>query len=114
IYTILMLVKVNETPLDLAAWPMSLASYFAIQFVYPAAQLMILIFAQRLYGTPGRTWSWIFGSAVALSVLVLLAWVDPMVWIVYQRFGIPGPVLLVESVLDSLLLVVVLVGLAYI
>ncbi len=52
LYTMLMLIKVNETPLDLAAWPISFVSYVAIQFVYPAAQLMILIFAQRLYGGP--------------------------------------------------------------
>lgn len=114
LYTILMLIKVNETPLDLAAWPMSFASYIAIQFVYPAAQLMILIFAQRLYGGPGRAWPWLLGSAIGLSVLVLFAWLDPIVWIVYQQFGFSGPVLLVESILDSLLLVVVLTGLAYI
>ncbi len=114
LYTMLMLIKVNETPLDLAAWPMSFASYVAIQFVYPAAQLMILIFAQRLYGGPGRAWPWFLGTAIGLSVLVLFAWLDPMIWMVYQRFGLPGPVLLIESILDSLLLIVVLTGLAYI
>ena len=62
IYTMLMLVKVNETPLDLAAWPISLASYLSIQLVYPAAQFMILIFAHRLYGRPSRTWPWFFGA----------------------------------------------------
>jgi GAF domain len=114
LYTILMLVKVNESPLDLAAWPMSLASHLAIQFVYPAAQLMILIFAQRLYGGAGRAWKWFLSAATGLSVLVLFAWVDPIVWMVFQRFGFPGPVLLFESVLDASLLVVVLTGLAYI
>ncbi len=113
-YTMLMLVKVNETPLTLAAWPISFASYLAIQFVYPAAQLMILIFAQRLYGRPSRAWPWILGSAILLSVIVLIVWTDPIVWMVFQRFGFPGPRLLFESVADALLLTVVLAGLAYI
>lgn len=114
IYTMLMLVKVNETPLDLAAWPISFASYLSIQFVYPAAQLMILIFAQRLYGRPSRTWPWFLGSAIVLSLLVLIVWTDPILWMVFQRFGFPGPRLLFESLSDALLLTVVLAGLAYI
>ncbi len=36
VYTMLMLVKVNQIPLDLAAWPISFASDLAIQVVYPA------------------------------------------------------------------------------
>jgi hypothetical protein len=114
LYTMLMLVKVNETQLDLAAWPINFASYLAIQFVYPAAQLMILVFAQRLYGRPSRVWPWIFGSAIAMSLVVLVLWMDPIVWMVYQRFGFPGPSLLFESLSDALLLTVVLAGLAYI
>ncbi len=113
-YTMLMLVKVNETPLNLAAWPINFASYLAIQFVYPAAQLMILIFAQRLYGRPSRAWPWILASAVAVAFVVLVLWTDPIIWMVYQRFAIPGPSLLFESLSDALLLVVVLLGLAYI
>jgi hypothetical protein len=113
-YTMLMLVKVNQTQLNLAAWPISFASYLAIQFIYPGAQLMILIFAQRLYGRPSRTWPWILGSAIALSLVVLVLWTDPIVWLVYQRFGFPGPSLLFESLSDALLLGVVLVGLSYI
>lgn len=113
-YTMLMLVKVNQTQLTLAAWPIDFASYIAIQFVYPAAQLMILIFAQRLYGRPSRRWPWIFGSAIVLSLVVLALWMDPIIWLVYQRFGVPGPSLLFESLSDALLLVIVLAGLAYI
>jgi hypothetical protein len=114
VYTMLMLVKVNETPLDLAAWPMSFASYIAIQFVYPAAQLMILIFAQRLYGRPSRVWPWLLGSAIAFALIDLFVWIDPIVWMVFQRYGLPGPRLLFESVADALLLTTVLGGLAYI
>lgn len=114
VYTMLMLVKVYQTPLDLATWPMNVASDLAIQVVYPAAQLMILVFAQRLYGRPSRTFPLFFGSALALSVLVFVAWVDPIVWTVFQRFGLPGPTRLMMSVSDTLLLVVVLCGLAYI
>lgn len=114
VYTMLMLVKVNQTALDLASWPISLASDLAIQVVYPLAQLMILIFARRLYGRPSRAWPWIFGTAVALSVVAFAAWVDPIVWIVFQRFGLPGPAALFMSLSDTALLVVVLCGLAYI
>jgi hypothetical protein len=114
VYTMLMLVKVNQVPLNLAAWPISFASYLAIQIVYPATQLMILIFAQRLYGRTSRGWPWIIGSAVALSAIVFVAWTDPIIWMVYQRFGLPGPVLLLESATDAALLIVVLTGLAYI
>lgn len=114
LYTMLMLVKVNQSALDLANWPISLASDLAIQVVYPLAQLMILVFAQRLYGRSSRHWPWFFYSAVALSLVVLVAWVDPIVWIVYQRFGLPGPTQLFMSVSDILLLSVVIAGLAFI
>jgi len=114
IYTMLMLVKVNQTALDLASWPISVDSDLAIQVVYPLAQLMILIFAQRLYGRPSRAWPWFFGTALVLSLIVFVAWVDPIVWIVFQRYGLPGPTQLFMSLFDVLLLVVVLSGLAYI
>lgn len=114
IYTMLMLVKVNQTALDLASWPISVDSDLAIQVVYPLAQLMILIFAQRLYGRPSRAWPWFFGSALVLSLIVFVAWVDPIVWIVFQRYGLPGPTQLFMSLFDVLLLVVVLSALAYI
>jgi hypothetical protein len=113
-YTMLMLVKVNQIPLDLAAWPISFASYLAVQFVYPAAQLMILIFAHRLYGRPSRAWPWFMGSAIVLSIVVLVVWTDPVVWMVYQRFDLPGPAVLLESVSDALLLTIVVAALAYI
>jgi len=113
-YTMLMLVKVNETPLSLAVWPINFASYLVIQVVYPAAQLMILIFAQRLYGRPSRAWPWVLGAAIALASIVFALWTEPIVWMVYQRFGFPGPDLLFESISDALLLIVVLSGLAYI
>ena len=90
------------------------ASYLIIQVVYPAAQLMILIFAQRLYGRPSRAWPWIVGAAIVLSLIVFALWTEPIVWMVYQRFGFPGPDLLFESISDALLLMVVLSGLAYI
>ncbi|HXO16537.1 MAG TPA: GAF domain-containing protein, partial [Candidatus Dormibacteraeota bacterium] len=114
IYTMLMLVKVNQTALDLANWPINLISDLSIQFVYPLAQLMILVFAQRLYGRPSRRWPLFFGSAIALSLVVFVAWVDPIVWMVFQRYGIPGPAGLFMSLSDVLLLSVVLAGLAYI
>ncbi len=114
VYTMLMLVKTNQTALDLASWPISLASDMAIQVVYPLAQLMILIFAQRLYGHPSRVFPWFFGVALALSLVVFLIWLDPIVWIVFQRYGIPGPMQLFTSLSDVLLLGVVLCGLAYI
>lgn len=114
VYTMLMLVKVNQTALDLANWPISLVSDLAVQVVYPLAQLMILIFAQRLYGRPSRAWPWFFGAAVVLSALVFVAWTDPIVWIVFQRWGLPGPTALLMSLSDVLLLAVVLAALAYI
>jgi hypothetical protein len=114
IYTMLMLLKTNQTALDLASWPISVDSDLAIQVVYPLAQLMILIFAQRLYGRASRAWPWFFGSALLLSLIVFVAWVDPIVWMVFQRYGLPGPTQLFMSLFDVLLLVVVLSALAYI
>ena len=114
LYTMLMLVKVNQTALDLATWPISLASDLAIQVVYPLAQLMILVFAHRLYGRPSRAWPWFFGTAIVLSIVVFSAWMNPIVWMVYQRYGMPGPTTLLMSLSDVLLLVVVLSALAYI
>jgi hypothetical protein len=114
VYTMLMLVKTNQTALDLASWPISVASDMAIQVVYPLAQLMILIFAQRLYGRPSQTWPWFFGSALVLSLIVFVVWLDPIVWMVFQRYGLPGPSQLFMSLSDVLLLSVVLCALAYI
>ncbi len=114
LYTMLMLVKVNQTALDLANWPISLASDLVIQVLYPLTQIMILVFAQRLYGRPSRRWPWFFYSAVALSLVAFVAWVDPLVWIVYQRYGFPGPAQLFMSLSDIALLSVVIAGLAYI
>ena len=114
VYTMLMLVKVNQSALDLASWPINLASDLVIQVVYPLAQLMILVFAHRLYGRPSRAWPWFFGCAIGLSIVVFAAWMDPIVWMVYQRYGIPGPTTLFMSISDVLLLVLVLSALAYI
>ncbi|HZY97586.1 MAG TPA: GAF domain-containing protein [Candidatus Cybelea sp.] len=114
VYTMLMLVKTNQTALDLASWPISVASDMAIQVVYPLAQLMILIFAQRLYGRPSRTWPWFFGSALVLSLIAFVVWLDPIVWMVFQGYGFPGPSQLFMSLSDVLLLSVVLCALAYI
>jgi hypothetical protein len=113
-YTILMLIKINKAALDLAVWPANVASDLAIQAVYPLTQLMILIFAHRLYGRSGRAWPWFFGGAVVLSLADFVAWVDPIVWTVFQKFGFPGPTNLFMSGSDVLLLVVVLAALAYI
>lgn len=114
IYTILMLLKVNQAALDLAVWPMNLVSDLAIQVVYPLTELMILIFARRLYGGSSRAWHWIFGTALVLSVFVFFIWVDPIVWMVYQQYRLPGPTNLLMSLSDALLIIVVLGGLAYI
>lgn len=113
-YTILMLLKVYQSSLDVSTWPTNVVSDLVIQVVYPATQLMILIFAQRLYGRPSRAWPWFSGSALAISLAVFVVWVDPIVWMVFQRYGLPGPTRIMMSGLDSLLLVVVLSGLAYI
>ncbi len=114
IYTMLMLIKVNKTALDLATWPINFDVDLFMQVVYPLAQLMILIFAQRLYGRPSRAWPWFFGAAIFLSLIDFVVWLDPIVWTVFQRYGFPGPAYLFMSLTDSLLLIVVLGGLAYI
>ena len=57
---------------------------------------------------PGRG---CLGTAVVLSLIVFLIWVDPIVWMVYQQYGVPGPTLLFQSLSDALLLIVVLTGL---
>ncbi|HEY2476383.1 MAG TPA: GAF domain-containing protein [Candidatus Cybelea sp.] len=114
VYTILMLLKVNETLLDLAMWPINLITHLAIQVVYPLTQLMILIFAARLYGVQSRAWRWLFGAALVFSVIDFLVWTDPIVWTVFQQYQFPGPTNLLMGLSDASLILVVLVGLAYI
>jgi hypothetical protein len=114
IYTLLVLIKVNQSVLELARWPVNLGSDLLIQIVYPLTQITLLIFAQRLYGRRGRAWPWLFGTALVLAVLVFIVWVDPIVWLVFQKFEMPGPTRLLMSGLDMLLLVCVICGLAYI
>jgi hypothetical protein len=114
IYTLLMLLKVNQSALELATWPMNFVSDLGIQIIYPLAQIMILVFAQRLYGRPSRMWPWFFGGAITFGVLGFLIWSDPIIWVVYQRFGFPGPVGIMMGLIDCLLLVTLLSGLAYI
>jgi hypothetical protein len=113
-YAILMLLKVYQTPLQMATWPINLVSYLLLQFVYPLAQLAILFFAQRLYGRKGRTWSFIIWPAVAASVVVFIVWTDQIVWLTTQQFAIGGPMRFYEDVTDVVLLSIVVAGLAYI
>ncbi len=114
VYAMLMLIKVYQTPLDLAAWPMNLVSDLAIQVVYPATQVMILIVAQRLYGKPGGAWRWFLWSALAVSLAVFVIWLNPIVWLTFQVWVVPGPTRILEDLADALLLVIVLCGLSYI
>jgi hypothetical protein len=114
VYAILMLLKVYQTPLQMAAWPINLVSYLLLQFVYPLAQLAILFFAQRLYGHKGRTWRFIIWPAVAASVVVFIVWTDQIVWLTTQSFGIGGPIRFYEDATDIVLLSIVIAGLAYI
>ncbi|MBV8374852.1 MAG: hypothetical protein JO302_05020 [Candidatus Eremiobacteraeota bacterium] len=114
VYAILMLLKVYQTPLQMAAWPMNLASYLLLQFVYPLAQLAILFFAQRLYGRKGRTWSFIIWPAVVASVVVFIFWTDQIIWLTTQRFAIGGPMRFYEDASDVVLLSIVIAGLGYI
>ncbi len=114
IYTLLVLVKVNQSVLDLARWPINLASDLVVQIVYPLTQITLLVFAQRLYGRKGKAWPWFFGASIVLSVLVFVVWVDPIVWLVFQKFQMPGPTRLLMSGSDALLLVSVICGLAYV
>ena len=114
LYTILMLIKINQAAIDLAMWPINIASDLAIQVVYPLTQLMILVFAHRLYGRPSRVWPRFMIAAVALSIVVFLVWIDPIVWTVFQGYGIAGPTNVFMALSDVALLVVVLAALAYI
>jgi hypothetical protein len=114
VYAILMLLKVYQTPLQMASWPINLVSYLLLQFVYPLAQLAILFFAQRLYGHKGRTWSFIIWPAVAASIVVFIVWTDQIVWLTTQQFGIPGPTRFYKDIADAILLCIVVAGLAYI
>jgi hypothetical protein len=114
VYAILMLLKVYQTPLQMAAWPINLVSYLLLQFVYPLAQLAILFFVQRLYGHKGRTWSFIIWPALAASVLVFIVWTDQIVWLTTQQFGIAGPIRFYQDASDIVLLSIVIAGLAYI
>jgi hypothetical protein len=113
-YTLLVLIKVNQSVLELARWPVNLGSDLLIQVVYPLTQITILIFAQRLYGRRGRAWPWFFGTSLVLAIVVFVIWVDPIVWLVFQRFQLPGPTRLMMSASDTLLLTSVICGLAYI
>ncbi|MBV8490227.1 MAG: hypothetical protein JO199_06840, partial [Candidatus Eremiobacteraeota bacterium] len=113
-YVMLMLLKVNQTTLDLAAWPLNVISYFAYQLVYPATQLMILLVAQRLYGRPSKGWRWFFGAAVVASLLTFFVWLDPMVWLTFQILPLHGPGRALEDLSDILLLSIVLCGVSYV
>jgi hypothetical protein len=113
LYAILMLLKVYQTPLQLAVWPVNLLSYLLLQFVYPGTQIAALLVAQRLYGQPGRVAKWFLGAALATSVVVFFVWLDPVLWLTFQRYGLPGPTRLYQSVSDVMLLIIVLCGMAY-
>ncbi len=91
IYTILMLLKVNKAALDLAIWPINLRADLLIQVVFPLAQLMILVFAARLYGVQTRAWRWLVGTAIFFAIVDFLVWMDPIIWMVFQQFQLPGP-----------------------
>ena len=75
---------------------------------------MILVFAARLYGVQTRAWRWLFGTAIFFAIVDFLVWMDPIIWMVFQRFGLPGPTNLMMSLSDAALILVVIVGLAYI
>ncbi|HTU82841.1 MAG TPA: hypothetical protein VMF61_11965, partial [Candidatus Acidoferrales bacterium] len=114
-YTVLMLVKVYQTPLMLAAWPINLVSDLLLQIVYPLTQLAILVFAQRLYGRQGRAWPWIFGLSVGWSLFVFSVWSAGILWLVTQNPALALPATrLMMAAGDVALLVLVLCGLAYI
>jgi hypothetical protein len=114
IYTILMLLKVNKAALDLAIWPINLRADLLIQVVFPLAQLMIMAFAARLYGVQTRAWRWLVGTAIFFAIVDFLVWTDPIVWMVFQQYQLPGPTNLMMSLADAALILVVLIGLAYI
>ncbi len=113
LYAILMLLKVYQTPLQLAVWPVNLLSYLLLQVVYPGTQIAALLVAQRLYGTPGFVGTWFLRAALAVSVLVFFVWLDPVLWLTFQHAGLPGPVRLYQDLSDVVLLVIVLCGMAY-
>jgi hypothetical protein len=113
VYTVLMLLKVYQTPLQLAVWPANLLFYMLLQFVYPATQIAALVVAQRLYGVPGRAGKWFVAAAFAVSAVVFYIWIDHVVWITFGHLGLPGPIRFVESFTDVVLLVIVLCGMAY-
>ena len=85
LYAILMLLKVYQTPLQLAVWPVNLLSYLLLQFVYPGTQIAALLVAQRLCGTPGFVGTWFLRAALAVSVLVFFVWLDPVLWLTFQH-----------------------------
>ncbi|HEY1883810.1 MAG TPA: GAF domain-containing protein [Candidatus Cybelea sp.] len=114
IYTILMLLKVNKAALDLAIWPINLRADLLIQVVFPLAQLMIMVFAARLYGVQTRAWRWLAGTAIFFAIVDFLVWTDPIVWMVFQQYRLPGPTNLMMSLADAALILVVIIGLAYI
>lgn len=113
LYAILMLLKVYQTPLQLAVWPVNLLSYLLLQFVYPGTQIAALLVAQRLYGQPGRIGKWFLRASLATSAVVFLVWLNPVLWLTFQRYGLPGPTRLYQSLSDIVLLVIVLCGMAY-
>jgi len=107
IYTILMLLKVNKAALDLAIWPINLRADLLIQVVFPLAQLMILVFAARLYGVQTRAWRWLVGTAIFFAIADFLVWMDPIIWMVFQQFQLPGPTNLMMSLADAALILTV-------
>lgn len=113
-YVLLMLLKTNQTTLDLAAWPLNLASYFVFQLVYPATQLMTLIVAQRLYGRDGHGFRWFFWAALAAATATFVIWLDPMIWLTFQTLALPGPGRVLMALSDIALLTIVLCGLSYV
>jgi hypothetical protein len=113
LYAILMLLKVYQTPLQLALWPVNLLSYVLLQFVYPGTQIAALVVAQRLYGEPGRATKSFLRATLATSVVVFFIWLNPVLWLTFQRAGLPGPTRLYEAASDVVLLVIVLCGMAY-
>jgi len=114
-YAILMLLKVYQTPLQLAVWPVNMLSYLLLQFVYPGTQIAALVVAQRLYGQPGRAAKGFLVATLALSVVAFFIWLNPVLWLTFQfqHFGVPGPTRIYEAFIDIVLLVVVLCGMAY-
>jgi hypothetical protein len=114
-YAVLMLLKVYQTPLYLAEWPMNLYLDLGLQIVYPLTQLAILVFARLLFGSPGRAWPWIIWPAVATSVVVFLLWSDQIVWTTTLYLAAAGShSRILDDLADLVLLVMTICGLAYI